>query len=140
MAKQVVKIELEGVTEFKRVLRRLGNAVDDDRKAMHRDVAKIVEKDTIRRVPVRTGALKADIRSAGYKASGVVRAGRARVPYAGPIHYGWPTRPFGDWLPGAPSGGPIAANPFMTDAVESERRKVMDSFERDIAAILRKYD
>lgn len=42
--------------------------------------------------PKRTGRLARDIRGNRAKSKAVVTAGRASVPYAGPINYGWPSR------------------------------------------------
>lgn len=41
-------------------------------------------------VPERSGRLAKTIRGNKAKAKAVVTAGRATVPYAGPINYGWP--------------------------------------------------
>jgi hypothetical protein len=46
------------------------------------------------RAPVgATGALASTVRGTRQIGRAVVRAGSARVPYAGNIHYGWPGRP-----------------------------------------------
>lgn len=58
------------------------------------------------RAPKLTGALAGTVRPSGTKTRAVVRAGFARVPYAGPIHWGWPARG-------------IAAQPFLSDAATS---------------------
>lgn len=42
--------------------------------------------------PKRSGRLQASIRGNKAKAKAIVIAGRARVPYAGAINYGWPKR------------------------------------------------
>lgn len=42
--------------------------------------------------PTRTGRLAASVRGNKAKAKAIVIAGRARVPYAGAINYGWPKR------------------------------------------------
>ena len=53
--------------------------------------AKFVEETAAALVPRGTSSkLAHSIRSSVTKKAGVVRAGRASVPYAGVIHYGWP--------------------------------------------------
>lgn len=42
--------------------------------------------------PKRSGRLSSSIRGNKAKAKAIVIAGRARVPYAGAINYGWPNR------------------------------------------------
>lgn len=42
--------------------------------------------------PKRSGRLAASVRGNKAKAKAIVIAGRARVPYAGAINYGWPRR------------------------------------------------
>jgi hypothetical protein len=50
--------------------------------------------------PRRSGALAATLRGSGTQAAAIVRAGRGSVPYAGPIHWGWPARhiPAQPWI------------------------------------------
>lgn len=67
------------------------------------EVGRIVATDARTLVPVRTGRLAATLRSSGTRTQAVVRAGYASVPYARPIHWGWPARH-------------ISAQPFATTA------------------------
>jgi hypothetical protein len=64
----------------------------DDLKAAHAEVARMVERSAAAAAPHRTGALARSLRSSGTKTEAVVRAGGAKVPYAAPIHWGWPKR------------------------------------------------
>ena len=82
--------------------------------------------DTARpEIPVRSGRLTGTLRTTGTMRGGVVRMGRKAVPYAGPIHFGWPNRP-------APArgwrGGPIAPNPFLYEAMDKRVGDVMDTY------------
>lgn len=132
--------QIEGLREFKRALAKLGDAAVQDGKDMNAEAAKIVEKRAEQLVPKRTGRLQQSIRSTGTKRDGIVRSGRASVPYAGPIHYGWAKRPSGKWAPGkGPQGGPIGASNFLTDALEDKERDVFESYSNAIAILVRKY-
>lgn len=132
--------QIEGLKEFKRALAKLGDVAVQDGKDMNAEAAQIVERRAEQVVPRRTGRLQQSIRSTGTKRDGIVRAGRASVPYAGPIHYGWADRPGGKWAPGkGPQGGPIGARSFLTDALEEKERDVFESYERAIAILVRKY-
>lgn len=72
-------------------------------KGVLAQVGSIVAAAGASRAPKLTGALGNSVRSSGTTTSAIVRAGFARVPYAGPIHWGWPARG-------------IAANPFLSEA------------------------
>ena len=63
-----------------------------DLKETFGDIAKEGANLAARYAPVQSGKLRKSIR--GNKAKNVARvlAGRARVPYAGPINYGWKVR------------------------------------------------
>lgn len=62
-------------------------------KTEHRWVADYVLGRAAPGAPRRTGRLVATGRASGTNTSSIVRYGNARrVPYAAPIHYGWPAR------------------------------------------------
>jgi hypothetical protein len=75
----------------------------EDLKAVHEKVSAMVAAAARSAAPRRTGRLAASGRGSRAAGSAVVRFGGARVPYAGPIHYGWPRRN-------------ITAQPFAVDA------------------------
>ncbi len=84
-------ITVEGAKQVRAGLKRAGLDVDD-LKAAHKAVADMIVERSDSRAPRRSGALAADVRAAGTAREAIVRVGRARVPYAGPIHWGWPKR------------------------------------------------
>ena len=126
MAGRKPAIELEGNREFRRALRRTGNDVKDDLKSLHREGANIVLQESLRRVPVRTGTLKATVRAAALQTRGEVRAGFKRVPYAGPIHFGWPAQR-------------IRPNPFLYDAIDARRSEVLDAYHQGVDRAARRH-
>lgn len=76
-------------------------------KATNAKVAGIVATRGRGEAPVGpTGRLAGSVRPGATKTMAVVRAGYARVPYAGPIHWGWPKRN-------------IEAQPFLSEAATS---------------------
>ncbi len=87
------RLRVDGARELRRTLRAAGRNMDP-LKATHLKVAKIVDaaadRDPLR--PVLSGDLDYSSRAAGQVGAAIVRAGRARVPYAGPIHWGWKKR------------------------------------------------
>ncbi|MDG4860140.1 hypothetical protein P8605_18620, partial [Streptomyces sp. T-3] len=85
----------------------------------------------------RSGRLVGTVRSSGTKTTAVVRAGRASVPYAGPVHWGWPTRPnrAKGWR-----GGPIAGFPFIALAAQRTEPAWADNYERALRELVRRIE
>lgn len=103
MSKAVV--EVRGARELRRTLRRAGIDLQDLKEA-HAQVGGIVAAAGRTSAPRRSGTLAGSIRASKAAASATVRAGGARVPYAGVIHWGWPRRN-------------IAAQPWLSEAAQS---------------------
>lgn len=118
-------VEVNGARDLRRALRLAGVKLDQDAlKKAHLEAAEIVARQARYEVPVDTGKLAGTIRAAGTKTKGVVRAGFARVPYAGPIHFGWPARN-------------IAPQPFLYEAADQRVAEVVVVYGarvREIAA------
>jgi hypothetical protein len=120
-------VEIQGLKETQKALRGLSKATRDDMKEVHRRAGQIVVDGVQILVPVRTGALLASIKSAPLQRQGRVRIGSLSVPYAGPIHFGWPAQN-------------IKPNPFIYDVLDSRREEVQRAYEGEIAHLIRKYD
>lgn len=82
---------VEGLRQVVKGLLEIGVSLEDLKDAMA-DVAKAATDVAQAAAPVRSGALRASIRGNRAKGKAVVTAGRARVPYAGAINYGWRDR------------------------------------------------
>jgi HK97 gp10 family phage protein len=108
-------IRIEGIDKLRRALVKLDDAAKDDFKAAGKAAAEIVERQARSEVPVRSGNLKNTIRSSGQQRGGVVSAGRAKVPYAGPIHFGWGRRR-------------IHPNPFLYRAADKRVDEVTEAY------------
>ena len=98
-----------------------------DLTAVHREAADKVQGEARARVPRLTGALSKTIKSRATKTSARVEAGSRLVPYAGPIHFGWPRRN-------------IEPQPFLYDALESRRDQVVDVYEKRVSELVRRLD
>lgn len=114
-------IEIKGLN---RLLRQLGNLepnIKAEVKKVNLDLAGTVASTARSIVPVRSGKLQTSIRTGSTVRSGVVRAGKKLVPYAGPIHFGWPKHN-------------ISPNTFLWDALDRRRdevaRRHLDALER----------
>lgn len=120
-------VEVEGGPELRRAFRKLGDRADDLKDAA-RNAATIVERRAESLVPRASGALAATIRStATARAGTVIAGGRAMVPYAGPIHFGWHARN-------------IEPQPFMYDALDDRRDEVVDAYRAAIDTLIRRFD
>lgn len=86
-----VGFKVEGLNRVVRDLQAIGVEVEDLKAAF----SKLAEEGARRasaHVRSKSGRLAADVRGNRAKSKAVVIAGRAKVPYAGPINYGWPAR------------------------------------------------
>lgn len=119
-----VGVQVNG-RETRRALRRTGNDVRGDLKAVHAVGARLVEDQSRHEVPVQSGTLRDTLRSSGTQTKGIVRAGYASVPYAGPIHFGWAARG-------------IAPQPFIYEAMDERRQEVIDAYENAVSDAARK--
>jgi hypothetical protein len=95
-------------------------------KATHKKAAEIVIQGAKRFVPVVSGKLAASIRDGSTQRMGRVRVGSASVPYAGPIHFGWPARQ-------------IKPQPFIYDALDGRRNEVAAVYVKRIDELTVKY-
>lgn len=77
-----------GLSQALRALKTLGVPAKEIASA-GTDAGNIIAREARSLVPVREGALRSSIRVSKAQSKVVVRAGRARIPYANPIHWGW---------------------------------------------------
>lgn len=118
-------IKVDGARELRKALKAVDGGIAD-LKSVHADAAQIVEQRATQLVPRRSGLLAGSLRSSGQAAGGVVRAGRAAVPYAGVIHFGWP-------------GHNISPQPFLYDALDDRTRQVIDVYEKRVNDLIDKH-
>lgn len=123
MAKRA-QVQVKGAKELRKQLKAAGDDLAD-LKATHKKIAEIVEFDALQLAPVVTGGLVRSIRASGTQTSAIVRAGGARLPYAGPIHYGWPQRN-------------ITAQPFLLDAQSEKYEDWMQEYTQLVEKALDK--
>lgn len=115
-----VRVRVEGLNRVVRKLNAAGADAENMRGLMH-SLGQIVIGGA--NIPTRTGRLAGNVRAGRGKTKAVVRAGGARVPYAGRIHYGDPA-------PG------ITGQPFLTAALQARHAQVFDALERGIDQLL----
>lgn len=121
------QLELVGYRQLKKELRQLGDEAVASLKQTNKEAADLVADTARPDIPVRSGRLKGTLRTTGTMRGGVVRMGRKAIPYAGPVHFGWPNRPnpAKGWR-----GGPIAPNPFLYEAMDRRVGEVMAIYSK----------
>jgi hypothetical protein len=118
------RIEVVGARRLRATMKRAGIDLQE-LKTAHREAADIVVHNT--RAPAVSGRLAATVRPGATKTMAIVRAGYASVPYAGPIHWGWPRRN-------------IRAQPFLSEAATSSEPTWLQAYEREIDDIINRIE
>lgn len=120
------KIQIQGLKETQKALRDLSDDLKTEMKSTHKQAAEIVVGAARQVAPFRTGRLAASIRAAAVMTGGRVRVGSAAVPYAGPIHFGWPARR-------------IVPQPFIYDVLDGRRNEIAQLYAHRITGLIDQY-
>lgn len=118
------RIKVTGLSQTLRAMSKAGADAEDMRDLMQ-TLGMLVVTAARPSVPMLSGSLQTTLRPGKGKTKAVVRAGGARTPYAGVIHYGWPKRN-------------IAPSPFLTDALQSARSEVFAGLDQGLNELLQK--
>ena len=119
-------VKIEGLREVNKALKDLSDDLKNAMKETHLEAAKTVLPEAIRLAPVRTGALANSLRATATRTGGRIRAGAGAVPYAGPIHFGWPARR-------------IKPQPFVYEALDPRRDEVIDVYVKRLNHLIEHY-
>lgn len=84
-------VKVDGLRRLRSDLRKLGEDTQD-LKAANAAVAALVASTAASRAPRSTGRLASSGRGNRAVGRATVTFGGAAVPYAGPVHWGWPAR------------------------------------------------
>jgi len=118
-------VQILGLNKVVRGLQRIGVEIQDLKAAFKR-VSSLVAGDAKQNVHSRTGTLAASIREGNAKNKATVRAGSARVKYAGVIEYGGYNN--------------ITAQEYLTGAAEDNQDESVRLIDEGIADLIRKYN
>lgn len=114
-------VEVEGLDNLVRTLKKAGADIDELKDASKK-AGDTVIGSAVGRAPRRTGRLAGSMRASRLAKGVRVSVGRATVPYAGAIHWGWPARN-------------ISAQPFLTDAAKQTEPTWTRQYLEDIQKI-----
>lgn len=128
-------VRVDGARELRRALRRAEIDVKDDIKDAHKSVADIVVSRARQLCPVAPasmttavpGLLRDSLRTGQTQTAAIARAGKKKVPYGAPIHWGWFKRN-------------IRPSLFITKAAQDTEPKWVAEYEAKFDGILDKID
>jgi hypothetical protein len=115
-------VKVDGLRRLRGDLKAAAGNLDKLKTAYQRAAA-LVAGIAGPRAPHRTGRLAASVRGNNAASKAVVSAGGASVPYAGPVHWGWPAHN-------------IVAQPFIAAAAQDSEALWLPAFEDDVSAAL----
>lgn len=116
------QVEITGLRSTLRDMQRMGTEAEELRGLMTQ-IGEIVVSAARPMARRESGAMAGSIRAGRVKTRAVVRAGGARIPYAGPQHYGWARRN-------------ISPNPFLTGALASRQSAVLAALDKGLADLI----
>lgn len=110
-------VKVTGLAQLRRELKRLELGTGD-LKAANEAAGRVVLTDATARAPRgRTGRLAGSGRAGRGEAKAVVTFGGATVPYARPIHWGWPARK-------------IEPHPFAVEAARATEAEWLEVYKQ----------
>lgn len=124
IADGTMNVKITGLRETLRSMEKAGTGAQDLKDLMTSLSAIVI---SAAQPPRDSGQLSATVRPGRGKTKAVIRAGGARTPYAGVVHYGWPARG-------------IAAQPFLADAITRTRPQILAQLDKGLQDLLRDND
>lgn len=115
-------VEVVGAKELRRTMKRAGEDLAD-LKAVHQAVGNLVVSVAQQLAPKRSGALAGSLRASKLASGVAIKVGSNGIPYANPIHWGWPKRN-------------IKANPFLSDAATQSEEQWVALYEAELEKII----
>jgi HK97 gp10 family phage protein len=119
-------VQVLGAKELRKTMKQAGDDLGD-LKAVHQAAGNIVVAAAQALAPKRSGALAGSIRAAKLAGGISVKVGGAGIPYANPIHWGWPKRN-------------IEAQPFLSDAATQTEAQWVALYEEELEKIIQRVE
>lgn len=125
MANEFFSYKVDGLTELRKAIRDAEPELKAELREAYKNTALAVAGRAYQLAPQYTGDLAGSIRPVATIASASVSAGSSSVPYAGPIHWGWPKRN-------------IVAQPFIAQALKQQWTGITRYFDEAVDRVGRK--
>lgn len=109
------EIEIKGLKQVVGELRKFHPELLGELKVVHLAQAEAVADTARPEAPRRSGRLAGSLRAGATATSGNVKAGSKKIPYAAPIHFGYPKRN-------------IEPQPFLYEALDERRDEITDAY------------
>lgn len=119
-------VRVENLRVVQAQLRKLDADLPKELRALNKSAAEIVADQARPHVPVQSGKLVGTLKARGEQRGASVKLGTGkRVPYAPPIHWGWPKRG-------------IEPNPAISEALKVKYDDVVEYYDQAIADLITK--
>jgi carbon monoxide dehydrogenase subunit G len=118
-------VSVKGLREVTRSFKQYEGAVDD-LKTANAAISSKVAQSAVATTPKLTGRLASTVKGNRAVQRVQIKAGGARVPYAGVIEYGWPARN-------------IEAQPYLRRAAWTNKDYVIQQYSSNLESIKRRY-
>jgi len=116
------RVQVIGGPQMRRALKHMGADLAD-LSAINRQVGEMVLAASHDLVPRLSGDLDASQKLSVTRTRAQIVAGSRLVPYAGPIHFGWPAHN-------------ITPQPWLYDALDKRAGEVADAYEKRVAELV----
>lgn len=116
-------VRVENLSKVIRQIKQIEPDLVEELKTANREIADDVTTTARTIAPKKTGTLAGTIRPGATARTGLVRAGSARVPWVGPIHFGWARRN-------------IRPQTFLYDALDARSAEVEERYLAAITKVL----
>lgn len=123
-------IEVHGLVEFRRELRRMGAEFPKELRQANRDAAELVAPEVHRRAPKgphegggNVQPITASVKAGGTQRAGYVQVGGARSPHAPVYEYGGTLRRHA-----STSRTQVAAQPYIAPAIAAKTDEVVEFY------------
>lgn len=116
-------IRVTGLKELIKATKAVDRELPKEIRGINKDAALALVPIARGLVPVQTGRLQASIRAGATLRSGTVKAGKASVPWANPIHWGWHRHN-------------ISPQPFLVEALQGNTDVIRETYITNLQAFL----
>lgn len=131
------RIQVDGLEEARRANNKVLN-IDKELKAAGKEAGAILITEIRRTAKFSnkarrpsSGKLLRSLRTVSTAKGAAIRIGNARVPYAGPIHFGWYYDK--NWF----IKKNIRPNPFMYRAFGWKKKDILDAYQKQVDKLLK---